>query len=275
MISAGEIGLDLETVASRRNVRIGGHAQARRRILPFFIEALQAVGVHEALGVGIHFTLVNGYPILPPQEIPSLVTAEGVFFDDYTVLVKHFLSGRVNLEEVRAELAAQLNKLEGAGLKLTHADSHQHMHTLPGIIDIVLALSKASGIKALRTPRTPLFSGEFGGLGQLIGRLGLGTLACLAAWKAKRKGLATTEHFAGIVAGEAVSEAYLLDFIRQLQPGTTEVMMHPGLDNRVLIPECAWEHDFEAELAAIVSPAVRELAASEQVEITNFLALAD
>lgn len=240
-----------------------------------FESAVAVARRHEALGVGIHFTLVNGYPILPPQEIPSLVTAEGVFFDDYTVLVKNFLSGRVNLEEVRAELAAQLNKLEGAGLKLTHADSHQHMHTLPGIIDIVLALSKASGIKALRTPRTPLFSGEFGGLGQLIGRLGLGSLACLAAWKAERKGLATTEHFAGIVAGEAVSEAYLLDFIRQLQPGTTEVMMHPGLDNRVLIPECAWEHDFEAELAAIVSPAVRELAVSEQVEITNFLALAD
>ena len=240
-----------------------------------FESAVAVARRHEKLGVGIHFTLVNGYPILPPQEIPSLVTAEGVFFDDYTVLVKHFLSGRVNLEEVRAELAAQLNKLEGAGLKLTHADSHQHMHTLPGIIDIVLALSKASGIKALRTPRTPLFSGEFGGFGQLIGRLGLGTLACLSAWKAKRQGLATTEHFAGIVAGEAVSEAYLLDFIRQLQPGTTEVMMHPGLDNGVLVPECAWEHDFEAELAAIVSPAVRELAVSEQVEITDFRALAD
>ena len=87
--------------------------------------------------------------------------------------------------------------------------------------------------------------------------------------------MATPDHFAGIVAGEAVSEAYLLDFIRQLQPGTTEVMMHPGLDNQALIPDCAWEHDFEAELAAIVSPAVLELAASEQVEIANFRAWAE
>ena len=224
-----------------------------------FESAVAVARRQKELGVGIHFTLVNGYPILPPQEIPSLVTAEGVFFDDYTVLVKHFLAGRVNLEEVRAELAAQLNKLEGAGLSLTHADSHQHMHTLPGVIDTALSL----------------FSGEFGGLGQLIGRIGLGTLACLSAWKAKRKGMATPDHFAGIVAGEAVSEAYLLDFIRQLQPGTTEVMMHPGLDNQVLVPDCAWEHDFEAELAAIVSPAVLELAASEQVEIANFRAWAE
>lgn len=240
-----------------------------------FASAVAVAKRHEELGVGIHFTLVNGFPVLPPAEIPSLVTAEGVFYDDYTVFVKRYALGKVNFEEVRAELAAQLQKLQQSGLALTHADSHQHMHTLPGIIDIVLSLAKAAGIRAVRTPRSPLFSGEFGGLGQLIGRLGLGTLARVSAFKAGRKGLATPEHFAGIVAGEAVSEAYLLDIVRQLQPGTTEVMMHPGLDNKVLVPACAWEHDFEAELAAILSPALRELAASEQVEIVNFRALAD
>ena len=35
-----------------------------------------------------------------------------------------------------------------------------------------------------------------------------------------------TEHFAGIVAGEAVSEAELLKLIAHLPQGTTEVMMH-------------------------------------------------
>ena len=50
-----------------------------------FESAVAVARRHEKLGVGIHFTLVNGYPILPPREIPSLVTAEGVFFDDYTV----------------------------------------------------------------------------------------------------------------------------------------------------------------------------------------------
>lgn len=238
-----------------------------------FDSAVAVAKRHTELGVGIHFTLVNGYPVLPPAEIPSLVTEQGVFYDDHTAFVKRYIMGKVNLEEVRAELAAQLQKLEQAGLSLTHADSHQHMHTLPGIIDIVLELAQAAGIKAVRTPRTPLFCGAFGGVGQLIGRLGLGTLAQLAAGKARRRGLATPEHFAGIVAGEAVSETYLMEIIRQLQPGTTEVMMHPGTDNAVLIPACGWDHDFEAELAAIVSPAVRELAAAGAVEITDFRAL--
>ena len=240
-----------------------------------FDSAVAVAKRHKDLGVGIHFTLVNGYPILPSKAIPSLVTEQNVFYDNYAIFVKRFVAGKVNLEEVQAELAAQLQKLKRTGLDLTHADSHQHMHTLPGIIDIVLKLAKASGIKAVRTPRTPLFCGEFGGIGQLMGRWGLGALARMAAFKVKNKGLATTDHFAGIVAGEAVTEPYLMNIVRNLQMGTTEVMMHPGTDNGALAPDCNWDHDFEAELAAIVSPRVRELAAAGHVEIANFRALHD
>lgn len=238
-----------------------------------FASAVAVAKRQKELGVGIHFTLVNGYPILPPQEIPSLVTADGVFWEDHTVFIKKFLTGHIRLDEVRAELAAQLRKVEQAGILLSHADSHQHIHTLPGIIDIVLDLVQDAGIRAVRAPRTPLFCGEFGGIGQLIGRLGLGTLARMAASKAKRRGLAVPDHFAGIVAGEAVSELYLTDIIRQLKPGVTEVMMHPGMDNGVLIPDCGWNHDFEAELRAIVSPAVLQLAAREQAAFINFHSL--
>ena len=230
---------------------------------------------YKELGVGIHFTLVNGYPVLPPEEIPSLVTEQGVFYDDYALFVKRFVTGRVRLEEVKAELGAQLQKLEQAGLKLTHVDSHQHMHTLPGILGIVLELAKSAGIKAVRAPRAPLFCGEFGGIGQLIGRWGLGTLAWLAAVNARRENLFTTEHFVGIVAGEAVNEHYFMNIIRNLKTGTTEVMMHPGMDNRVLVPACNWNHDFEAELTAIISSRVRELVTVGHVEITNFRALYD
>ena len=51
--------------------------------------------------------------------------------------------------------------------------------------------------------------------------------------------------------------------------------MHPGTNNDVLIPDCQWDHDFEGELAAILSPEVRRLAAAGQAEISNFRALYD
>lgn len=235
-----------------------------------FAGAIDIARRHEELGLGVHFMLVDGHPILPPEEIPSLVGAEGDFLPDHTALLKRYLKGSINLEEVRRELAAQLQKVEATGIPISHVDSHQHMHTLPGIIDIVLDLAARAGIRAVRTPRTPLFAGAFGGLGQLVGRLGLSTLARLAACKAHRRGLLTPDHFAGIVAGEAVSEGELLHLIAHLSQGTTEVMMHPGTKNDVLQEDSGWQHDFEAELAAILSPRVGAALQKAEVEAVNF-----
>ena len=235
-----------------------------------FAGAIDIARRHEELGLGVHFTLVDGHPILPPEEIPSLVGSEGDFLPDHTALLKRYLKGGVNLEEVRRELAAQFQKIEATGIPISHVDSHQHMHTLPGIIDIVLDLAARAGIRAVRTPRTPLFAGAFGGLGQLVGRLGLSTLARLAACKAHRRGLLTPDNFAGIVAGEAVSEGELLHLIAHLPQGTTEVMMHPGMKNDVLQEDSGWQHDFEAELAAILSPRVGEALRKAEVEPVNF-----
>lgn len=235
-----------------------------------FADAVAVARANRRLGVGVHFTLVNGNPILKPSEIPSLVTEKGVFYDDYTLFMKHYLQGRVNMAEVKAELAAQLAKMEQTGLKLTHVDSHQHMHTLPGIIDIVLKLAQDAKIKAVRIPKTELFCGNFGGLGQLIGRFGLGTLARLAAHKAHKLGFKTPDFFAGIVAGEAVSEDFLCQLVAKQADGVTEVMLHPGMSNAVLVPYCAWQHDFEKELAAVMSDKLMTELNKHKVRAINF-----
>ena len=235
-----------------------------------FAEAVAIAKATPALGVGVHLTLIDGRPVLPPEEIPSLVDAEGRFRPDHTVFARDYLAGRVRRADIRRELAAQIAKVRAAGIVPDHVDSHQHMHTLPGIIDIVLDLAVSARIGAVRAPRTPLFAGAFGGLGQLVGRLGLSTLAQLAAVKAHRRGLAVTEHFAGIVAGEAVSEAELLKLIVHLPQGTTEVMMHPGTCNEVLQEDSGWQHDFEEELRAITSPRVMAALREEEIEPVNF-----
>ncbi len=236
-----------------------------------FDDAAELARRTPALGVGVHLTLVNGNPVLPAAEIPSLVTEEGVFCDNHTLFAVRLLRGQINLDEVRAELAAQLRRVEAAGIRPTHADSHQHMHVLPGVIDVVLDLCAAAGIPAMRAPRAPIFAGHFGGIGQLVGRVGLSVLARRAAAKARRCGIRTPDRFAGIVAGEAVDTAALCGIAASLGEGTTEVMVHPGTDNAVLIPDCRWDHDFEAELHAVCAPEVR--AALADAEPVNFRAL--
>ena len=245
-------------------------------LMPGGVAFVDAVGIAHrtaALGVGIHFTLANGTPVLAPDEIPSLVTEMGTFHADYGAFIKRFFAGKIRLEEVRAELGAQLEKVELAGIALTHADSHQHLHVLPGILDIVLDLLKEGNIPAMRAPRAPLFAGAFGGVGQFVGRAGLRFLGTRAVHAAKRRGIAVPNHFAGIVAGEAVSEAALCAVLRTMGEGTTEVMLHPGTDTARLSADCAWAHDFEAELHAVCSEETKRIMEEEGIEPVNFRAL--
>ena len=235
-----------------------------------FDDAVTVAKKISGLGVGIHFTLANGNPVLPPKEIPTLVTSEGIFHADYVTFLKRYIAGKISLDEVRAELAAQLQKILRTGLTLTHVDSHQHLHHVPGILEIVLELAASEKIFAMRAAGAKIFDGELDSLGKFIGRLGLGSLAMYAAHKAHKKNFATPEHFAGIVAGESVSENFMIKLVENMQDGATEVMLHPGTDNKTLRDFCEWDHDFEEELAAVTSPKILSLLADNKISAVNF-----
>ncbi len=235
----------------------------------YFNDAVKIAKQNSDLGVGIHFTLANGNPILPPDEIPSLVRADGTFHENYIAFLKLYVQGKISNEEIKSELAAQLEKIHRAGLKLTHFDSHQHLHHFPGIIGIVLDLAEAAQIPAMRVAGAKIFDGEFG-VGQFIGRLGLGSLAKYAAHLAHKKNIVTPEHFSGIVAGESVSEKFLAKLIENLREGTTEVMTHIGTDNKILQDFCDWRHDFETELSAVTSARILKMLKEKKITMANF-----
>lgn len=236
----------------------------------FFEDAVKIAKKNKNLGVGIHFTLANGFPVLPPENIPTLVNDDGVFHENYIIFLKKYLQGKISHDEIKSELAAQLEKVQRAEINLTHFDSHQHLHHIPGIIDIALDLAKNAKIFKMRVSHSKIFDGELDSIGKFIGRLGLGSLAKFATHKAHKKNFATPEHFAGIVAGESVSENFLENLIENLQEGTTEIMLHPGTDNKILQNYCDWQHDFEEELRAVTSDKILKLIDEKNIFVTNF-----
>ena len=235
-----------------------------------FDDAVKVAKKNPALGVGIHFTLANGFPVLPPEKIPTLVTEDGNFFENYVVFLKKYLQGKISHEEIKSELSAQLEKIQRAEINLTHFDSHQHLHHIPGIIEICLELAEGAKISAMRVSETKIFDGELDSIGKFIGRLGLSSLAKFSAYKAHKKNFRTPEHFTGIVAGESVDENFLLKLLENLQEGTTEVMLHPGVDNEILQKYCDWEHNFEIELAAVTSEKIFAKLQEKNISTINF-----
>ncbi|WP_294144075.1 ChbG/HpnK family deacetylase [uncultured Selenomonas sp.] len=247
---------------------------------PAFDEAVAIAKTHPQLGVGVHFTLVDGRPVLPPDKIPSLVGSDGRFRPNHMAFVCDCFLGHIRRDDIRREFTAQAQKILRAGLRPEHVDSHQHIHILPGVFSIALDVAAAAGIHAVRIPAVDVGEGGFltGGASAIVGRLGLYTLATVARRQAHHRGFATPDHFSGLVAGAAVTEDYLVQLAPALpQDGsTTEVMLHPGKADAELVRLYAggWEHSFTSEDAAILLPAVRAAFEAHALSSVNFAALA-
>jgi predicted glycoside hydrolase/deacetylase ChbG (UPF0249 family) len=113
-------------------------------------EAAALAKAHPHLGVGLHFNLTLGTPICDPNEVPSLVNNKGQFFSR-TDFELRMLLGRLHKKEIQKELQAQFDCFMDMGLKMTHIDSHQHVHLFPSVFNEVASLSKQVGLP-LRMP---------------------------------------------------------------------------------------------------------------------------
>lgn len=237
-----------------------------------FEQAIALAHDHPRLGVGVHLTLVAERPVLDPAEIASLVDREGRFYRYYPTFMKQYFSGKIRIEDIRRELTAQVRRAQEAGLAISHLDSHQHLHILPGVLEIVLDIAKQFGIRAMRVPGEDyLFTGGYPlTVGRWLSRNGLTSLAKLARWKARRQGIVTTNHFFGMLAGGNMREAYLMNILNRLSPGTSEIMLHPGADTAKLRTVYGWGYDWEAELAAIISPRVLRRIQERRIELITF-----
>lgn len=177
------------------------------------------------LDLGIHFTLTWGKPLLPAHKASSLVDKNG-FFLTSSLFFKKALLGLIHQEEVYQELKAQLDCLGSYHLKLTHIDSHQHVHILPVVRDVVVRLAKEYKIPFVRSLSNKRYSMEEGPwhrglfLGSFLG-------AQSSYWK--KHGFKTTDHFAGyFTSGKPGLRDRWLNYLRKLPEGTTELMVHPG-----------------------------------------------
>jgi predicted glycoside hydrolase/deacetylase ChbG (UPF0249 family) len=208
-----------------------------------------------ALGVGLHLNLTAGAPLRGGGG--TLVRARTGRFHALPALVARALAGRIDPDEVAAECAAQLARLRETGATVTHLDSHRHVHVLPGIWGAAVATARREGVRFVRVPLEPLAARASSWRALLKGT------ALGAAWRVASRRVAAVahaDHFHGLaLQGDRRFAARLLALLDRLEPGLTELMVHPGHPDAAL---AAWDGGGytaprAAELAALTSPAVR------------------
>jgi hopanoid biosynthesis associated protein HpnK len=236
-----------------------------------FGEAVALAHQHVDLAVGVHLTLVEGKPVLPPEEIPSLVTAEGGFIETPWRFLKRWATGQIRVGEVERELEAQVAKVADHGIRIDKLDSHMHLHLLPGIFQAVVALGKRHQIKGIRLPREKL---RWRGFGYLTGSAKQTVLRCLSLLQAqnvKSAGLFCPDYLCGIAESGHMTEGALLRTLSSLKPGVTEVMVHPGYrDSEMDGWPLSRRYCREKELIALTSTQVKELAKRLQIEVVSY-----
>jgi predicted glycoside hydrolase/deacetylase ChbG (UPF0249 family) len=72
--------------------------------------------------------------------------------------VARYVTGKIEFSQVYTEWKNQIEFLIKRGIRPTHMNSHQHIHILPGLLQIAVRLQKEYKIKTLRfEPLEPFF----------------------------------------------------------------------------------------------------------------------
>lgn len=219
-------------------------------------------GDPRTLSVGLHFNIVAGSPL---SACATLLDAHRKFLP-LRVLAWRALKRRIDQRDVQRELEAQLDRakrlLVPLGMRVTHIDSHRHVHCLPVMYDAVLRAARRHGIGHVRHPYEA----------RVLIRRPHAVLASrvLRAIASNRQPLDNVG-FAGIGAmGSRTFEHDIATLLLALPPGTTELMVHPGYDSPELAAIDPYRMPREREVRALTSPALRDRILELGVQLTPF-----
>jgi len=245
-----------------------------------FDEAVALGSALPELSVGCHVVLVDGEPLLPPSEVRSLL-APGTsrFYHSIGEVLAAVARGRFRPAEIEAEATAQMAKLRGAGVAISHFDAHKHTHMFPSILEPLLKAAKTQGIAAVRNPfEAPgaVSLREAAGNSTLLLRKAETTVlraALRGRWlrAVQAAGLATTDGSLGVAATGTLDAARLRAMLRNMPAGTWELVCHPGYNDRELAKiRTKLRESREVEMAALQSITREELRNEYGAELTGF-----
>jgi predicted glycoside hydrolase/deacetylase ChbG (UPF0249 family) len=120
---------------------------------PSFDEAAQIFSSMPGVTIGLHVDLTAEWehlrwgPVLSVDEVPTLINTRGYFFHSCEGLINSIAS----LDQMQAEVCAQLSKARKAGLEIQYLDEHMGVGRVNGLGEWLVEFCKAEGLICNRT----------------------------------------------------------------------------------------------------------------------------
>jgi predicted glycoside hydrolase/deacetylase ChbG (UPF0249 family) len=185
---------------------------------PWFPEMADYAKSHPDADLGLHLTLTSERvyyrwgPVAPADKVPSLVDENGYFHHDWEP------NRQIDAQDVELELRAQIERALAMGVRPTHLDSHQYRLIMSGkgLFDAMLRVA--------HDYKLPVFVTRdwFADHPYLEASLGPSDIV-----------LDHTVTIEPEVQPKKWAEFYLTA-LKNLKPGVTEFVIHPGFDDAEL-----------------------------------------
>ncbi|MDG6095666.1 hopanoid biosynthesis-associated protein HpnK [Acetobacter sp. AN02] len=225
---------------------------------PAAADAVERARRLPGLRVGLHLVVIEGPSVLPPGEIPLLVSPAGMFPSDQLRLgVNYFFRPAVRRQLAR-EIRAQFEAFARTGLRLDHANAHKHMHLHPTVGGLLVKIGASYGLPAVRIPCEPTEPLQAAGyFAETIGDYVLRQWTRLLRLQVRRAEMAANDYCFGIAWSGHMTADRVAALAAHLPRGVSEIYFHPATHKDALLNRLMPSYEHEAELAALVSPGVR------------------
>ena len=212
------------------------------------------------LGAGVHLVFNDGAPVLPPEQVPTLVDSQGRFLQDAAIM-EH--GDRLDPAQLKAEFRAQIERFRAAGLKPTHLDNHCSISYV-NMDWFLLAVELAAeyGLP-MRLPfgddlaeRALVMARHSGFPAEMVLSQGQYYQQALAEHGVRRP----NRFIMDFSQDGARSVENLLHILAALPEGTSELLTHPGYG-------IAWR---EEEIMVLLDPRVAQAIRANAIELVTF-----
>lgn len=185
---------------------------------------------NKGLGIGIHLTLTAGRPLV--DGLKSLVDENGTFLKQGALA-----AGNPDQNEIEAEFDAQIKKVMALGIKITHLDSHHHVHLNENVLPVVCGLAKKYDLPVRAA-----------------------------------KGVKSTDSFSMKFYGDFVTLDGLKEILSE-KAVSLEVMAHPAYLDYELYKLTSYGLKRIDELYILTSDEIKNFIKESGIELCNFLAI--
>jgi chitin disaccharide deacetylase len=190
--------------------------------MPETAQALEFARLHPQFSFGVHLQFVGDgseRPLSPARDVPALVGHDGRLLPTNEVR-RRALLGRIPIGQIEQEAFAQIDYVQSRGVRVSHVDSHRHLHKFAPFRKALREVLPSLGVARVRNVQDTF----------LRRPVEHPTYWLSPMWRRQlMRSFLTTDHFYMPTTSHDPSWNRLADALPD--GGTLEVGLHPGRED--------------------------------------------